>query len=157
MASRSGSPFETERELNNFTPLSAAIGGGLIGLAAVLLMATTGRIAGVSGFVSRLLPPFGDGQFLIRLAFVAGLIAAPPLYTLATGRTVAMLVTPNTGLLIVAGLLVGFGSVLGNGCTSGHGVCGIARLSRRSLVATAVFMATAVLTVFVVRHVLGAS
>jgi uncharacterized membrane protein YedE/YeeE len=143
--------------MNNFTPLSAAIGGGLIGLAAVLLMATTGRIAGVSGFVSRLLPPFGDGQFLIRLAFVAGLIAAPPLYTLATGRTVAMLVTPNTGLLIVAGLLVGFGSVLGNGCTSGHGVCGIARLSRRSLVATAVFMATAVLTVFVVRHVLGAS
>lgn len=143
--------------MNNFTPLSAAIGGGLIGLAAVLLMATTGRIAGVSGFVSRLLPPFGDGQFLIRLAFVAGLIAAPPLYTLATGHAVAMLVTPNTGLLIVAGLLVGFGSVLGNGCTSGHGVCGIARLSPRSLVATTVFMATGVLTVFVVRHVLGAS
>jgi uncharacterized protein len=143
--------------MNNFAPLSAAIGGGLIGLAAVLLMATTGRIAGVSGFVSRLLPPFGDGQILVRLAFIGGVIAAPPLYTLATGNTVSMIVTSNTGLLIVAGLLVGFGSVLGNGCTSGHGVCGIARLSPRSLVATAVFMATAVLTVFIVRHVLGAS
>ena len=143
--------------MNNFTPLSAAIGGGLIGLAAVLLMATTGRIAGVSGFVSRLLPPFGDDQFFVRLAFVVGLIAAPPLYALATGHPVEILVTSNTGLLIVAGFLVGVGTVLGSGCTSGHGVCGIARLSPRSLVATAVFMATALLTVFVARHVLGAS
>lgn len=79
--------------MNNFTPLSAAIGGGLIGLAAVLLMATTGRIAGVSGFVSRLLPPFGDGQILVRLALIGGVIAAPPLYTLATGNTVSMIVT----------------------------------------------------------------
>lgn len=143
--------------MNNFTPLSAAIGGGLIGLAAVLLMATTGRIAGVSGFVSRLLPPFGDGQSFVRLAFVIGLIAAPPLYTLATGYPVEILVTSNAGLLIGAGFLVGFGTVLGNGCTSGHGVCGIARLSPRSLVATGVFMATALLTVYIARHVLGAS
>jgi uncharacterized membrane protein YedE/YeeE len=143
--------------MSNFTPLSAAIGGCLIGMAAVLLMATNGRIAGVSGFVSRLLSPFGDDQFFVRLAFVAGLIAAPAVYTLATGHPVEMLVTSNLGLLIIAGFLVGFGTVLGNGCTSGHGVCGIARISPRSLVATAVFMTTAVVTVFVVHHVLGAS
>lgn len=135
--------------------ITAAAGGVLIGLAASLLMATTGRIAGVSGFVSRLLPPYADADVLARLAFVAGLIAAPLVYTAATGRVVQIDVTSQMPLLVAGGLLVGFGAVRGGGCTSGHGVCGLARLSSRSLVATAIFMTTAVATVFVMRHVLG--
>lgn len=138
-----------------FTPLSAVVGGALVGLAAVLLMVTTGRIAGVSGFVSRLLPPYEDGQALVRLAFVAGLISAPALYGLARGEAVEVVVSSNVPLLLAAGFLVGLGAVSGGGCTSGHGVCGTARLSARSLVATPVFMAAAMMTVFVVRHVFG--
>lgn len=141
--------------MTDFTPLSATIGGMLIGLSAVLMMATTGRIAGVSGFVSRLLPPYTDDQTLSRLAFVAGLIAAPALYTGMGGGTVDMTVTPDVMLLAAAGLLVGFGAAWGSGCTSGHGVCGVARLSRRSIVATAVFMTGGLATVFVSRHLLG--
>jgi uncharacterized membrane protein YedE/YeeE len=141
--------------LTEFTPLSATAGGLLIGLSAVLMMATTGRIAGVSGFVSRLLPPYVDNQSLARLAFVAGLITAPWLYS-ATGQgAVDMTVTPNVTLLAAAGLLVGFGAVWGSGCTSGHGVCGVARLSRRSLAATVVFMMGGLATVFASRHLLG--
>ena len=117
-----------------FAPVAALIGGGMIGAAAVLLMATHGRIAGISGIAARLLPPYEGDGVAGRLAFIAGIVAAP--------------------LLVVAGLLVGFGTVWGNGCTSGHGVCGLSRLSLRSLVATMVFMATAVATVFVMRHVL---
>lgn len=136
-----------------FTPISAVIGGSMIGLAAVLMMATTGRIAGVSGFVSRLLPPYCDDEWPMRLAFVAGLIAAPILYWFVNGAPPDSVVTSNPILLTIAGLLVGFGAVLGNGCTSGHGVCGIARLSRRSMLATSIFMMAAVITVFAVRHV----
>ncbi len=138
-----------------FTPWSSLAGGALIGLAAVLLMASSGRIAGISGIVARLLPPYRDAGFAGRLAFVAGLIAAPVAYMGATGLPVVQTVASAPLLMTVAGLLVGFGSVWGNGCTSGHGVCGLARLSPRSLVATMVFMATAVATVFVVRHVIG--
>jgi uncharacterized membrane protein YedE/YeeE len=141
--------------MTEFTPISAGIGGALIGLAAELMMATTGRIAGVSGFVSRLLPPYEDNQLLVRLAFVAGLVAAPLLFGLASGTSIETTVTSNIGLLVPAGLLVGIGAVIGGGCTSGHGVCGIARLSPRSLAATAVFMSTALVTVFVSRHLLG--
>lgn len=141
--------------MTDFTPISAAAGGALIGLAAVLLMAATGRIAGVSGFVSRLLPPYEDNQALVRLAFVAGLVAAPALFVLVSGTPIAVAITSNIGLLVSAGLLVGIGAVIGSGCTSGHGVCGIARLSPRSLAATAVFMSTAMLTVFASRHLLG--
>lgn len=141
--------------MTEFTPISAGIGGALIGLAAVLMMATTGRIAGVSGFVSRLLPPYEDNQLLVRLAFVAGLVAAPLLFGLASGTSIETTVTSNIGLLVPGGLLVGFGAVIGGGCTSGHGVCGIARLSPRSLAATAVFMSTALVTVFLSRHLLG--
>jgi uncharacterized protein len=136
----------------SFTPIASAIGGGLIGLSAVLLMAFKGRIAGVSGIASRLLPPYEDGEFAGRLAFVAGLVAAPVLVWLATGRFPAQSIEAGMPVLVLAGLLVGFGSVWGNGCTSGHGVCGLSRLSVRSLVATAVFMATGILTVFVMRH-----
>lgn len=137
------------------TMSAATIGGILIGCSAVLLMATTGRIAGISGFVSRLLPPYADNAFVVRIAFVAGLIATPMLYRLVTGSAVSISVSSNLPLLVVAGLLVGFGAVRGSGCTSGHGVCGIARLSPRSIVATLVFMATAVATVFIARHVIG--
>jgi len=137
--------------------ITAAIAGGvLIGTAAVLLMAMSGRIAGVSGFVSRLLPPYTDDATPSRLAFVAGLIAAPLLYTAATGNAVGITVSSSAPLLIAGGLLVGFGAVRGGGCTSGHGVCGSARLSPRSLVATAVFMATGIVTVFIIRHIIGA-
>ena len=141
--------------MSTFSPGFAAAGGALIGLAAVLLMLATGRIAGVSGFVSRLLPPYEDRQTMTRLAFVAGLLMAPALYRLASGESVGVVVTSNVPLLLAAGFLVGFGSVLGGGCTSGHGVCGTARLSKRSLVATSVFMAVAIATVFVMRHVPG--
>ncbi|MFN3624080.1 MAG: YeeE/YedE family protein [Hyphomicrobium sp.] len=135
--------------------LSAAVGGVIIGLSAVLMMATTGRIAGVSGLVSRLLPPYADNQAAARLAFVVGLIAAPAVYAVATAASVNIDVTTSVPLLIAGGVLVGFGAVRGGGCTSGHGVCGTARLSARSLAATGIFMTTAAVTVFVVRHVLG--
>jgi uncharacterized membrane protein YedE/YeeE len=119
------------------------------------MMATTGRIAGVSGFVSRLLPPYADDQTLSRLTFVVGLIAAPWLFTAFTGEAAVIAVTSNAALLVTAGLLVGFGAAWGSGCTSGHGVCGVARLSRRSMAATAVFMIGGLATVFVSRHLLG--
>lgn len=141
--------------MTEFTPLTASIGGLLIGAAAILLMLTTGRIAGVSGFVSRLLPPYADTQFLARAAFVAGLIAAPFAYSFVMGQAITHAVSNNTPLLIAAGLLVGFGSVTGSGCTSGHGVCGLARRSSRSLVATLTFMAAGIITVYLMRHVIG--
>ena len=136
----------------SFTPIASAAGGALIGLAAVLLMALKGRIAGISGIASRLLPPYEDREFAGRLAFVAGLVVAPVLVWLANGRLPEQTIEAGMPVLVVAGVLVGFGSVWGNGCTSGHGVCGLSRLSVRSLVATFTFMATAVLTVFLVRH-----
>lgn len=134
-----------------FEPLPALVGGMMIGLAAVLLMLATGRIAGVSGIAMRVFPPYLDGERGGRLGFVAGLIAAPVLL-LGLGQGPTVQIAAGPGLLVVAGLLVGFGAVWGNGCTSGHGVCGLARLSVRSFVAVAVFMAVAIATVFVVRH-----
>jgi hypothetical protein len=135
-----------------FTPFASLLGGALIGLSAVLLMWATGRIAGVSGIAARLFPPYEDREFAGRLAFVAGLVAAPLLVLLVTGRLPAQTIAATMPVLIIAGLLVGFGSVWGSGCTSGHGVCGLSRLSVRSLVATITFMATGVATVFVIRH-----
>jgi uncharacterized membrane protein YedE/YeeE len=138
-----------------FTPVAALLGGALIGASAVALMAATGRIAGISGFAARLLPPYGDGGFAGRLAFVLGIVAAPLLVALATGTLPLPQIEAGTYALLLAGLLVGFGAVWGNGCTSGHGVCGLSRLSPRSLVATAVFMTTAIATVLLTRHLLG--
>lgn len=134
-----------------FTPVPALLGGALIGSAAVAMMAVSGRIAGVSGFASRLLPPYADGAFAGRAAFVLGLVLAPLLFAGLAGAQAPVIRLPP-GLVAIAGLLVGFGAVWGNGCTSGHGVCGLSRLSLRSLVATVTFMATAMATVFVMRH-----
>lgn len=138
--------------VTSFTPVASLAGGALIGLAAVLLMWATGRIAGVSGIAARLFPPYEDREFAGRFAFVAGLIAAPLLVRLVTGSFPAQVIEAGPAVLVVAGLLVGFGSVWGSGCTSGHGVCGLSRLSVRSLVATATFMMTGIVTVLVVRH-----
>ncbi|MET4387642.1 putative membrane protein YedE/YeeE [Bradyrhizobium sp. F1.4.3] len=136
----------------SFTPIASLLGGALIGLSAVLLMWATGRIAGISGIAARLFPPYEDREFFGRLAFVAGLIAAPVLVRLVTGSLPAQTIVAGTPVLIVAGLLTGFGAVWGSGCTSGHGVCGLSRLSVRSLVATITFMAAGMATVFVMRQ-----
>ncbi|HEX4917653.1 MAG TPA: YeeE/YedE family protein [Limnobacter sp.] len=124
---------------NAFTPLPALAGGGLIGLSAVLLVLLTGRVAGISGIVGGLLKP-QTGEVLWRVAFVLGLLLAPWLSMALLGPM--HIESPREPwLLIIAGLLVGYGTRLGSGCTSGHGVCGLSRLSRRSLVAVLVFMA----------------
>jgi uncharacterized protein len=137
-----------------FTPIASLAGGALIGLAAVMLMAFSGRIAGVSGIAARLLPPFSDNELAGRVAFLAGLVVVPSIFPFATGQLPAQSIEAGGFVLAIAGLLVGFGSVWGNGCTSGHGVCGISRLSLRSIVATLVFMATGFATTFIVRHLL---
>lgn len=137
--------------------IRAAAGGGLIGLAAALLVVLNGRIAGISGIFGGLLLDASAGDRAWRLFFVAGLvIGAFLLATAVPSLAVMTLQTPLAGM-VVAGLIVGFGTRMGSGCTSGHGVCGIGRLSGRSLVATATFMGTAFLTVYVLRHLLGAS
>jgi uncharacterized protein len=141
--------------MENFTPVASAAGGMLIGLAAALLWLGMGRIAGISGIVGGILPIRCE-ETGWRVAFLAGLLAAPLLLGLAAGYSAPAPVLESMDLLAVAGLLVGFGTRFGSGCTSGHGVCGIARLSPRSLISTAVFMATAAATVFLVRHVIGA-
>ena len=138
-----------------FTPVASAIGGGLIGLAAVLLMLFSGRIAGISGIVRRLLPPHHATKAIESAAFISGLIAAPLAWHAATSNAIAQSVSPSLSLNIVGGLLAGFGAIVGGGCTSGHGVCGLSRFSKRSLVGTLVFMATAAATVFITRHVVG--
>lgn len=135
---------------------SMAIGGGLlIGTAAALLLLLTGRIAGVSGMVATTMRIGAGGTpWSQATAFLVGLPIGAALIALLV-RTPEVVVTSSVPLLIVAGLLVGFGTRLGNGCTSGHGVCGMARLSPRSIVATATFMASAAATVFILRHVIG--
>jgi uncharacterized membrane protein YedE/YeeE len=132
----------------------ALIGGGLIGLSAVLLMAFSGRIAGISGIVAGLLPPKPAEDRTWRIAFILGLLLAPAVLAIFTGDNRIGAPTVGPVMLIAAGLLVGVGTALGGGCTSGHGICGISRLSPRSMAATATFVATAMVTVFIVRHVL---
>jgi uncharacterized protein len=138
----------------NFTPVSAAIGGALIGLAAALLMLSTGRIAGISGIVGGLIGwnvPDRDW----RIAFIVGLILAPLSGSLLGYAVAEPQMPASWAVIVIAGLLVGFGTRLGGGCTSGHGICGVARLSPRSLTATAVFMVVAIIVVAITRHVLG--
>ncbi len=140
--------------MTEFTPWMSLFGGALIGLSAVLLMLFEGRIAGISGIVARLLPPM-QGRALSAIGFVSGLVAAPFVVMAATGVPVLQTVSLNLILMAAAGLLVGFGAGLGGGCTSGHGVCGLSRLSVRSIVATLTFMTTAFVTVFIARHLVG--
>ncbi len=146
--------------------IQGALGGLLIGLSAVTLMASLGRIAGISGMVSGLIFDRFTAESAWRLAFVLGLISGPLLLVVlnsslgnVAGNPEAVVGNPIGGvpLMVVAGLLVGLGSGIGNGCTSGHGVCGIARLSPRSILATLVFLLTGVVTVYVVRLITGLS
>jgi uncharacterized membrane protein YedE/YeeE len=138
----------------NFTPISAAIGGALIGLSAVLLMLFSGRIAGISGIFGGLINPQTDDRAW-RAAFIAGLIAAP-LTAMLIGYPLPLPQMPASFVTIAAGgLLVGLGTRLGSGCTSGHGICGIARISPRSIAATGVFMAAAIVVVALTHHVFG--
>lgn len=139
--------------MENFTPISGIVGGLLIGLATTLLLLLNGRIGGISGIVGNLLTP-GSGGTGWRAAFVVGLVLGAFAYMLATGGAIPLRVEASLPAVIAGGLLVGFGTRLGSGCTSGHGLCGIARFSKRSIAATLVFMGVAVLTVFLTRHVL---
>jgi uncharacterized protein len=141
--------------MQNFTPVSALAGGAMIGASAAALLVLNGRIAGVSGILGGLLLQPERSEVGWRLAFLAGLIVAPVVYVAFGGALPGVMLTGPLWLLIVAGLIVGLGSRLGSGCTSGHGVCGIGRGSPRSLLATVTFLATAILTVFITRHVLG--
>jgi uncharacterized protein len=139
--------------VENFTPISGLIGGLLIGLATALLLLLNGRIAGISGIVGGLLARQGS-EVSWRAVFVAGLLLGAFIYMLATGSPLPISIQTSLPVLVVAGLLVGFGTRLGSGCTSGHGVSGIARLSKRSIAATLVFMGVAIITVFLTHHTL---
>jgi len=138
--------------MHDFAPLAGLAGGVLIGAAAALLWFGLGRIAGISGILGGLVRA-EDRSW--RLAFLAGLIVAPLLYMLAGGPLPEPTITDSPAALIAGGLLVGYGTRLGSGCTSGHGVCGVARFSRRSLAATGTFMLAGLVTVFVARHLIG--
>ncbi|MFO0667508.1 MAG: YeeE/YedE family protein [Polyangiaceae bacterium] len=140
--------------MHDFSPFTALMGGALIGCAATLFLFAHGRICGVSGLFGGLLRRDSDA-YGIRAAFVGGLVLAGALLRFIYPSVFATTFTPSLGLAAGAGALVGFGTQLGNGCTSGHGICGISRLSPRSLVATGAFMASGFMTTFLVRHVFG--
>lgn len=139
----------------SFTPIASLAGGILIGLAAVLLMLVFGRILGVTGILAGLLRPGPARDVGWRAALLAGMVCAPLVLRAATGTMPAVQVPVSTPALIMGGLLVGIGVTYASGCTSGHGVCGIARLSPRSIAATLTFMGAAFATVYVLRHVIG--
>ena len=139
---------------NAFTPWHALAGGAVIGIAAAMFLLLNGRIAGISGVLGGLLKPV-RGDIAWRAAFIAGLVGAPLLYALVT-ELARPQIDAGYAALVGAGLLVGIGTRYGSGCTSGHGVCGISRLSPRSLVATAAFMAAGFVTVYIARHLIGA-
>lgn len=139
--------------MENFTPLSALAGGALMGLGAVVLLWLTGRIAGVSGIIAGLLPP-DRGDILWRLAFLVGLVGGAAIYRTLGGPLQVLQFTMSTFMIVIGGLLVGLGAGLAGGCTSGHGICGVARASKRSLLALSVFILAAGLTIYLIRHVL---
>jgi uncharacterized protein len=138
--------------MSNFTPLASLLGGILIGLSASAMLLLDGKIAGISGIVAGLLHPT-RGETAWRACFVGGLLAGGLLLRLVLPQAFAFGIVRSWPALVLAGLLVGFGTRMGNGCTSGHGVCGVSRLSARSMVATATFIATGALTVLIVNHV----
>ena len=139
--------------MGNFTPVSGLVGGLLIGLAVALMMLLNGRIAGISSIVGGLVTP-KSGDTAWRVAFVVGLLLGALAFILAAGGQTPVEVLASPPAILIGGLLVGFGTRMGSGCTSGHGLCGIARFSRRSIVATSVFFGVAMLTVFLTYHVL---
>jgi len=138
----------------SFTPWTALAGGALIGLAAAMFILLNGRIAGISGIVGGLLKP-ASGDILWRVLFVGGMVLAPAVWLIFAALP-PIQIDAGYPMLIIAGLLVGISTRYGAGCTSGHGVCGISRLSPRSITATIAFMATGFITVYIVRHVIGA-
>jgi uncharacterized protein len=140
--------------MNNFSPISALIGGLLIGLAAVILLLFNGRIMGVTGITGGVLQP-QRFDVLWRTLFLVSMAAAPILYSWVAAKPIMLDIAGSLPSLIVGGFLVGFGACAASGCTSGHGVCGLGRLSRRSLVVTVTFMVTAISTVYVLRHMVG--
>lgn len=139
-----------------FTPWTSLAGGGLIGIAASLLMLLSGRVFGATGVLAGLLAPASGSDFTWRAALLAGMVTGPAIVWLASGEMPAVEVPVSTAALMVGGLIVGVGVTFGSGCTSGHGVCGMARLSPRSIAATLTFMAVTFVTVYLVRHVFGA-
>jgi uncharacterized membrane protein YedE/YeeE len=142
--------------ITEFTPLTGLLGGALIGLSAVLLMVSYGRIAGASGIFAGLLTLNFDTEFSWRLIFIIGMFIGAAWSGLFFSNTSSITFSGGPLTTITGGLIVGTGTVLGSGCTSGHGICGLSRFSMRSLAATCTFMAVAILTVFITRHVLGA-
>ena len=138
-----------------FTPVTSFGGGLLIGLAAVLLMLGLGRIFGATGVLSGAIFAESREEMTWRIALITGMVLAPVLIFAVTGRLPALTIPVSPAMIVVGGVMVGLGASLGSGCTSGHGVCGLSRLSVRSLVAVPTFMATATITVFLVRHVFG--
>ena len=139
-----------------FTPWASLGGGILIGLAAVLLMLVAGRILGATGVLTGLFMPASASDFRWRAAVLLGMVSGPLAVAAVQGAMPAVRVPVSMPMLLVGGVIVGVGVTFGSGCTSGHGVCGLARLSPRSLVATLTFMATTFVTVYVIRHVIGA-
>jgi uncharacterized protein len=140
--------------MEHFTPLASLIGGMLIGLSASMLLLCDGKIAGISGIVAGMLSP-AKYDTLWRVVFIAGLLIGGFLLRVFSPQIFAISIPRSWGAFILAGLLVGFGTRLGNGCTSGHGVCGLSRGAKRSLIATLAFMATGAATVYVINHLLG--
>lgn len=139
-----------------FTPFLSFGGGMAIGLAAVLLMLGLGRILGATGIMSGLVFPENSSEWSWRIAMAIGMVLAPVLIFAVTGSMPTVTVPISPLMIVIGGIIVGFGASLGSGCTSGHGVCGLSRLSARSMVAVPTFMATGAITVFIIRHVIGA-
>jgi len=141
--------------MTEFTPFASLFGGVLIGLSAVLLMLVLGRVMGATGILTGFVNPASAADWSWRAAMLAGMVAAPLAYFAVTGGMPTIDVPVSTPLMLLGGFIVGIGVTFGSGCTSGHGVCGMARLSGRSITATLTFMAATAVTVFVIRHVLG--
>ncbi|MFK7746070.1 MAG: YeeE/YedE family protein [Roseobacter sp.] len=138
-----------------FTPFQSLGGGALIGLAAVLLMATLGRIMGATGILAAFLHPNGISDWSWRAALLAGMVSGPVTVLWLTGQLPTIEVPVSVPMLVIGGFIVGMGVTFGAGCTSGHGVCGLARMSPRSIAATLTFMVTTAITVYMIRHVIG--
>ena len=139
--------------MENFTPVSALIGGAFIGLSAIIMLAGNGRIAGISGILGGAISSRGDERRW-RILFLAGLLLATLLYQIVSSSPITIEAQASPELLVIAGLLVGFGTRLGSGCTSGHAIGGIARFSKRSFAATVMFILFGFITVYVTRHLL---